>query len=149
MLFFFFPEHALEKKFWKSNLLSQLLQASRFEGKEDLNLLLCTVLIIFFTRIILLFKIKITYWLKITIYAFNEILSESEVTQSCLTLCDPVDCSLPGSSVHGVLQARILECVAISLSRGSFQPRDRTQVSHIAGKCSSLWATREAQWNSK
>ena len=44
--------------------------------------------------------------------------SESEVTQLCLTLCDPVDCSPPGSSVHGILQARILEWVAISLSRG-------------------------------
>ena len=41
----------------------------------------------------------------------------------CLTLCDPVDCSLPGSSFHGILQARILEWVTISFSRGSFQPR--------------------------
>ena len=45
--------------------------------------------------------------------------SESEVTQSCPTLCDPMDCSLPGSSVHGIFQARILEWVAISFSRGS------------------------------
>ena len=60
--------------------------------------------------------------------------SESEVAQSCPTLCDPVDCSLPGSSIHGILQARILEWVAISFSRGSSQPRDRTQVSHIAGR---------------
>ena len=44
--------------------------------------------------------------------------SESEVTQSCLTLCNPMDCSPPGSSVHGILQARILEWVAISFSRG-------------------------------
>ena len=46
-------------------------------------------------------------------------LSESEVAQSCLTLCDAMDCSLPGFSVHGILQARILEWVAISFSRGS------------------------------
>ena len=46
--------------------------------------------------------------------------------QSCLTFCNPVDCSPPGSSVHGILQARILEWVAISFSRGSSQPRDRT-----------------------
>ena len=46
------------------------------------------------------------------------------VAQSCLTLCDPEDCSLPGSSVHGILQARILEWAAISFSRGSLQPRD-------------------------
>ena len=45
---------------------------------------------------------------------------ESEVAQSCLTLCDPVDYSLLGSSVHGILQARILEWVAICFSRGSF-----------------------------
>ena len=51
---------------------------------------------------------------------------ESEVTQLCPTLCDPMDCSLPGSSVHGIFQARILEWVAISFSRGSSQPRDQT-----------------------
>jgi len=50
--------------------------------------------------------------------------SESEVAQSCLTLCNPVNCSLPGSSVHGILQARVLEWVAISFSRGSSRPRD-------------------------
>ena len=44
---------------------------------------------------------------------------ESEVTQLCLTLCDPTDCSLPGSSVHGIFQARVLEWVAISFSKGS------------------------------
>ena len=55
------------------------------------------------------------------------------VTQSCLTLCDPTDCNPPGSSVHGIFQARILEWVAISFSRGSSWPRDRTWVSHIAG----------------
>ena len=68
--------------------------------------------------------------------------SESEVAQSCLTLCDPVDCSPPGSSVHGILQARILEWVAISFSRGSFLPRYWTQVSRIAGRRFNLWATR-------
>ena len=53
------------------------------------------------------------------------------VTQSCPTLCGPMDCSLPGSSVHGVLQARILEWVAISSSSGSFRPRDQICVSCI------------------
>ena len=70
--------------------------------------------------------------------------TESEVTPSCLTLCDPMDCSPPGSSVHGILQARILEWVAIFFSRGSSPPRDRTQVSRIAGRHFNLWATREA-----
>ena len=55
------------------------------------------------------------------------------VAQSCPALCDPVDCSPPGSSVHGILQARILESVAVSSSRGSSWPRDRTWVSCIAG----------------
>ena len=65
-------------------------------------------------------------------------LLESEVAQSCPTLCDPVDCSPLGSSVHGILQARVLEWVAISFSRGSSPPRDRTQVSRIAGRCFNL-----------
>ena len=54
------------------------------------------------------------------------------VTQSCPTLCDPMDCSLPGSSVLGISQARVLEWAAIPFSRGSSQPRDQTQVSCIA-----------------
>ena len=66
------------------------------------------------------------------------------ITQSCPTLCDPMDCSPPGSSVHGILQARILEWVAISFSRGSFWSRHQTQVSCIAGRCFNLWAAREA-----
>ena len=69
---------------------------------------------------------------------------ESEVAQSCPTLCDRVDCSPPGSSIHGILQARILEWVAISFCRGSSRPRDRTQVSHIAGRRFNLCTTREA-----
>ena len=52
--------------------------------------------------------------------------------QSCLTLCNPVDCCPPGFSVHGILQARILEWVAVPSSRGSSQPRDRTCVSYIS-----------------
>ena len=65
------------------------------------------------------------------------------VTQSCPTLCDPKDYNSPGSSVHGILQARILERVAIPFSRGSSQPRDQTQISHIAGRFFTVWATRE------
>ena len=69
--------------------------------------------------------------------------SESEVAQSCPTLCDPMDCSLPGSSLHGILQARILEWVAISFSRGSSRSRDRTLASCIPGRHFNLWAIRE------
>ena len=72
-------------------------------------------------------------------------LSESEVAQSCLTLCDSVDCRPPGSCIHGISQARILEWVAISFSRGSSRPKDQTRVSRIAGRHFNLWATREAQ----
>ena len=56
------------------------------------------------------------------------------VVQSCSTLFDPIDCTPPDSSIHGILQARILEWVAIPFSRGSSQPRDQTQVSLIAGR---------------
>ena len=59
-----------------------------------------------------------------------------------LTFCDLMDCSLPGSSVHWILQARILECVAMPSSRGSSQPRDQTQF--VAGGFFTIWATREA-----
>ena len=54
--------------------------------------------------------------------------SESEVAQLCPTLCNPVDCNLPGSSIHGILQTRILEWVAISFSRGSSQFRDQNHI---------------------
>ena len=59
---------------------------------------------------------------------------EDHVTQWCLTLCDPMDCSLPGSSIHGVFQARILEWVAMSFSRGFSWPMDWTCVSCSAGR---------------
>jgi len=60
------------------------------------------------------------------------------VMQSCPTLCDPTDCSPPGSSVHGVFQARILEGVATPSSRGSSRPRDRTRVSRVSWDSSTL-----------
>ena len=66
---------------------------------------------------------------------------ESEVAQLCLTLCDPIDCSLPGSSVHGIFQTIVLEWIAISFSKGSSQPRARTQVSHIVDRRFTVWAT--------
>ena len=65
------------------------------------------------------------------------------VTQWCLTAFDPVNCSPPGSSVHGILQARILERVAIPFSRRSSQPRDRTQFSCIASEFFTIWDTMD------
>ena len=67
----------------------------------------------------------------------------SSVAQSCPTLCYPMDCSLPGSSVHGIFQAIVLEWIAISFSRGPSQPRDWTRVSCIVDRRFTIWATRE------
>ena len=68
---------------------------------------------------------------------------KSEIAQACPTVCDPLDCSLPGSSVLGIFKARILEWVCISFSRRSSRPRGWTWVSHIVGRCFTVWATRE------
>ena len=65
------------------------------------------------------------------------------VTLSCLTLCNPMDYSLLGSSVHGILHARILEWLTIPFSRRSSQPKDQTQISFIAGRFFTIWVTRE------
>ena len=73
---------------------------------------------------------------------------KSESAQSCLTLLDPMDCSPPGSSVHGILQARILEWVAIPFSRRSSQPRDQTQVSRIYFYCWVIFHYRDEPYSS-
>ena len=70
--------------------------------------------------------------------------SESEVAQPGLTLCDPMVCSSPGSSIHGIFQGRILEWIATSFSRGSSRPRNWTRISHIVGRLFIVWSTREA-----
>ena len=62
------------------------------------------------------------------------------VAQSCLTLWDPMDCNSPGSSVHGISQARILEWIAIAFSRGSSCPRDWILISLIMGRVFTFWA---------
>ena len=69
------------------------------------------------------------------------------VAQSCLTLCDPMDCSPPGPSVHGIAQARIRKWVTIPFSKGSSWSRDQTCTSCIGWWVLYHWATREAQWN--
>ena len=75
--------------------------------------------------------------LMITQLSLNSV-KESELAQSCPTLCNLMDCSPPGSSVHGIFQARVLEWVAIAFSRGSSQPRDPAWVSHIVGRCFAI-----------
>ena len=76
----------------------------------------------------------------------NSCQNQHGVAQSCPTLCDSMDCSLPGSSVHGIFQAIALEWAAISFSRGSSRLRYRTQVSHIVDRHFTVWATREIQY---
>ena len=91
------------------------------------------------------FLIFVRWWMltrtTVVIISWSEVL----VAQSYPTLCDPMDCSPPGSYVHGIFQARILEWVAISFSKGSSKTRDRTQVFCTAGRFFTNWATREAQ----
>ena len=74
-----------------------------------------------------------------------KVKSQSEVAQSFPTPRDPLDCSPPDSSVHGILQARILEWVAIPFLRQLCQPRDWTWVFCIAGRFFTVWATRDAR----
>ena len=75
---------------------------------------------------------------------WSESIQFSSVAQLCPTLCNPMDCGPPGSSIHGIFQARVLEWVAISFSRGSSQPRGGTWVSCTAGRLFTDWARRDA-----
>ena len=71
------------------------------------------------------------------------------LAHSCLPLCNPMDCSPPGSSVHGIFQARILEWAAIPFSRGSSRPRDQTKVSWTASRFFTIWATTSMKFTKK
>ena len=95
----------------------------------------------FFTFIKKLFSFSSLSSIRVVSSAYLKV--KIEVAQLCLTLHGPMDCSLPGSSAHGIFQARVLEWVAISFSRGSSWPRDRTCVSHIVGRCFTIWTTKE------
>ena len=86
-------------------------------------------------------RLNYTYWGK---PQASQSQHEVLLAQSCLTLCDPMDCSPTGSSDHGIFQTRILQWVAISFSRGYSQPKDWTWVSFTAGRFFIVWATREA-----
>ena len=86
---------------------------------------------------------KIYKMLTISIWNWKIFMKVKVKSLLCLTLCDPMDCSLQRSSVHGIFQARVLEWVAISFSRGSSQPRDQTWVSRIVGRCFTIWVTRK------
>ena len=92
--------------------------------------------LIFTTRPVL--EVPFYGWANWSLKRFNNLPrvthERAKSLQSCPTLCNPMDCSPPGSSVHGILQARILEWVAVPSSKGSFQPKDQTCVSCIAGR---------------
>ena len=81
---------------------------------------------------------------KIIFYLFATLHTFCLVTQLCPTLCNPMDYSLPGSSVHGISQPRILECVDISFSIWSSRPRNQNCVSSIGRRVLYHWTTREA-----
>ena len=82
----------------------------------------------------------------IWIFSFAKMFAymHSKSFQSCLIFCDPTDCSPQSFSVSGILQARILEWVAVSFSSRSSWSRDRTCISCVSGGCFAFWATREA-----
>jgi len=80
------------------------------------------------------------------IFSYRNFGPYSCILRSSLYVRDPMDCSLSGSSIHGIFQARVLEWIAISFSRESSRPRNRTQVSHVASRRFTVWATREAQF---
>ena len=90
--------------------------------------------------------LKDAYYNKLRGLVFFILTISVLVAQSCPTLCNPTDYSPPGSSVHGILQKRVLEQVAIPSSRGPTQPRDRNQVSCIAGKFFTIWTTRKPNY---
>ena len=104
----------------------------------------CTAPCLSYLLQLYVWKLLSHIWLFVTLRTIQWV---SEIAQSCPTLCNPMDCSPPGSSIHGILQARILRWVAISFSRGSSLPRDRTQISRIAGRPFNPWVTREAPDN--
>jgi len=84
----------------------------------------------------------ITIYIYVCVYIYIYIYVEEEVKSlTCVWLCNPIICNLPGSPVHGIFRARVLEWFAISFSRGSSQPRGWTQVSCTAGRHFIIWAT--------
>ena len=84
-----------------------------------------------------------TYSFSFILFFIFIYISISLVAQLCPTLCKPMDYSLPGSSIHGIFQARVLEWTAIFFSRGSYRPRDQARVSHIVGRGFTVWATKK------
>ena len=89
-----------------------------------------------------IFHLNCTNFITFLLIIYHNSVSHSVVSDSLW----PMDCRPPGSSAHGILQAKILEWVAIPFSRGSSRPRDQTQISRIVGRFFTAWATRENPW---
>ena len=104
----------------KTNLFCMLLVSWGW----FLSFNLCSIQIFLFLPTLLEYSWHIT-WYKFKVYNVIILCLPAKSLQSCPTLCNPMRCSLPGSSIHGILQARILEWVAISSSKGSSRPRNR------------------------
>ena len=110
---------------------------------KDLRIEYHNIPSVFWLWVVLFCVTKIKHCIYWFIYYWNKMCL---VAQSCLTLCDPMDCSPPGSSVHGDSPGKNTG-VAMPSSRGPSQPRDWTQASYIEGRSFPVWATREAHWN--
>ena len=129
---------------WSDNFTSKLLPTYFKDGFTILNLMsqyLCIYLVLSHQRV------SATSWWFKDGNSKNHDLRDAWVSESstvCPTLCNTMDCSLPGSPIHGILKARILKWVAVTFSRGSTWPRDGTQDSCIAGRFVTVWATRGA-----
>ena len=124
-----------------------ILPGTHYTSKQTLNFYeICYFYIIFIISSYVTTPFQINPFLKLPNFHILSLIRKTYkvlVTHSCPLLCNPMDYSPPASSVHGILQARILEWFAIPFSRGS--PTDWTQVSCIAGGFFTIWATREAQ----
>ena len=131
--------------FHKETLLSTVQLSSGPVSMTKVNAWLFSFMGLSFSKVSNYFMNSIFMWRwNISwVHSDTSVLKVKVKSLSRLRLCDPMDYSLPGFSVHGIFQARILEWVAISFSRRSSRPRDWTCVSRIVGRCFTIWATRE------
>ena len=115
--------------FWLSEMGNLHYTKNKILRKMILNLDIYFIYQSIFQHLLPLINVMGLWWIFLYWPVMLSYVCVCLAAQSCLTICDPIDCSLPGSSVHGILQARILKWVAIPFSKGSSQARDRTQVS--------------------
>ena len=132
--------------FWGQEPFSILTNSAKFLAKElsKCGVNCCLVAKSCLTLCNPLFPYQVYSALSVSYLLSSESGNCCLVAKSCLTLCHPMDCSPPGYSIHGISQARILEWVAISFSKGSSWPRDWTFISCIGRQVPYHWATREA-----